>query len=470
MFNSARKRDSPLSRKLRSILDKSGLRSQVSQIPDLDQLDVFEKDLPAALDKLRPEPPKLGDPRPASVREHGGAWVPMDDSPHMQPSTRYFIAVQIEGDHQLLTCWPDATDEDLDPVDAEVQEESKDWPESWGSVERDRLKAAEETWQLSTANFPGEDEVWALYTFFDLTPDQEASAGAGGSIDLQAQFYERREVAVRIVNQIAIQTARFFDEEVPQLFKDLIEGRRRTLTHRAAVLKTLRFPNEWVLPVPQLETKPAATEASPVQDIGLSSHSSGAPTEIRVDMRARLAPASFEDVQRVIRVWADALERHPAAYHDLDEDRVSDLLAATLNATLPGANREVYSRGGKSDIFIKADTLAEGLGPAKVFICESKWARSNKWVQDAVDPQLFGYLTAHDTSAVLLLLMDQKNFKRTVEARHDALRAIPGHVSEQMGTSDWPIFSYENEGRRVDLCVATVHLPKKLASKATPSA
>ncbi len=177
VFNSARKRDSPLSRKLRSILDKSGLRSQVSQIPDLDQLDVFEKDLPAALDKLRPEPPKLGDPRPASVREHGGAWVPMDDSPHMQPSTRYFIAVQIEGDHQLLTCWPDATDEDLDPVDAEVQEESKDWPESWGSVERDRLKAAEETWQLSTANFPGEDEVWALYTFFDLTPDQEASAG-----------------------------------------------------------------------------------------------------------------------------------------------------------------------------------------------------------------------------------------------------------------------------------------------------
>jgi hypothetical protein len=41
----------------------------------------------------------------------------------------------------------------------------------------------------------------------------------------------------------------------------------------------------------------------------------------------------------------------------VDADQVA---AATLNATLPGAHREVYSRGGKSDIFILADVLAAG--------------------------------------------------------------------------------------------------------------
>nr|WP_218680882.1 hypothetical protein [Rhodococcus qingshengii] len=134
---------------------------------------------------------------------------------------------------------------------------------------------------------------------------------------------------------------------------------------------------------------------------------------------------------------------------------------ATLNATLPGAKREVYSREGKSDIFIQADSLAEGRGPAKVFICEAKWATSNKVVQEAVDPQLFGYLTVHDTAAVLLLLFRTQTFDGPKRGRLAALRRVTGFIDTKEGSSGWPIYKYETDERRVDLCVASVHIPPK---------
>ncbi|MFI6430281.1 hypothetical protein [Rhodococcus oryzae] len=468
VFNSARKNDNLLSHRLWSIVKQSQLPDRVNTIQDLNELDKFEKDLPSALDGIRPIAPKLGDPRPASVRENGGAWVPVVGSSDLQSTTRHYLAVKVEGDHELCTCWPDDTDEDIAPLDTQVQEESASWSRSWGRAERDKVKAAEEMWVLSTTGDPGADGVWALYTFFDLTNEEEAAAGPGGSIDLHAKFMERYEEAARIVNQVARQAARYFDEELPQWFKREIERRREILTNRAGVTQTLKFSNEWVVPAPQLasSTTVGATNQADVQP---EAEASGVDAVVRVNMRARLAPASFEDVQRVIRVWADALERYPAAYRDLGEDRISDLLAATLNATLPGANREVYSREGKSDIFIKADSIAEGTGPAKVFICENKRASADKVVQEAVDPQLFGYLTVHDTAAVLLLLLEQQGFDKAVKARLRALRKVVGYQSEKLGPSGWPIFKYVHEGKHVELCVATVHIPKKRKRRASTS-
>lgn len=176
--------------------------------------------------------------------------------------------------------------------------------------------------------------------------------------------------------------------------------------------------------------------------------------------RARLSPASFADVQRTIRVWADSVEQYPKAF-DLHEDRISDLLTATLNATLPGAQREVYRRGGKSDIYIYADVLAQGTGPARIFICESKWARSKRVVAEALDPQLFGYLNADDTAAVLLLLLRQKNKRVAITTYTECLRSVPGRVNENDGEVEgWPVWRFRREGRYVDICLAFVHIPR----------
>jgi hypothetical protein len=95
-------------------------------------------------------------------------------------------------------------------------------------------------------------------------------------------------------------------------------------------------------------------------------------------------------------------------YFEAEEDAVSDVLAATLNATVPNAGREVYSRSGETDIFIRADVLAEGTGPAKVFICETKWANGRTPIVEGLQEQIFRYVTAHTTVETLLVLCRQQ--------------------------------------------------------------
>ena len=180
---------------------------------------------------------------------------------------------------------------------------------------------------------------------------------------------------------------RFFDEQLVDLGMDIVS--QRQLTHR--IVANLGFPQSWKIAEPSLiaESQPTNQPDNGVLD------SAGQPpapaagsttTEHAVPYRRRLDPASFKDVQRVTRLWANSIQRYPATFAALSEDQISDLLASTFNATLPGAQREVYSRTGKSDIFIRADVLAEGSGPDKIFICESKWATSKEWVSNAIDP------------------------------------------------------------------------------------
>ena len=469
VFNSARKRDRPLSRYLQSALTDSQLPNNLQSCKTLDQLDEFEKALPAALDALRPQLPELGKPKFEREDEHGGVWSPIPETGASESTTRFWIAVRVHGDPNLLTCWPDDSNEELVPVDAAMQEEAENWESAPSRTEQDRLRAAEDTWQLSQTGSTDPDE-FALYTFIDLTIDQE-EAVASGRLKLRAVIDDRLAQAQRIVTQITQQTSHYFDYTLRRQFQDTIEQRRTILTRRAGVIDRLGFPRNWSVTEPRLQSlKPAGDETAtaPGENNAVVHESAAASVgsdAVSIDARPRLDPASFEDVQAVIRVWADSIERYPEAFH-LPEDRVSDLLAATLNATLPGANREVYSRGGKSDIFIQADTLSAGKGPAKVFICESKWADDNPVVKSAVDPQLFGYLTSHDTAAVLLLLLDTQSFDKPKNDRLAALREVVGYQSETEGPSGWPIFEYLHEDRLVELCVATVHVPKKLDSTA----
>ncbi|WP_133169351.1 hypothetical protein [Rhodococcus opacus] len=458
VFNSSRKDLDPLSNHLRSMVHGSGLLDAVYAATGLDELDELETKIPSELATLRPQPPTLGGMRSGRIGENEGVWVPVPGTELSQPTHRHYIAVQVCGDPWLLTFWPDASEEELTPVDAALQAESAIWTTPWTREDRGRLDAAIDQWQLSeTGDRLSDEPEWAVYTFIDLTFAQEKAVRAG-DLDLRALFEDRRNKIEPIVAQIGRQTAHYFDVELPRLLNSAVEKRREILTNRAAVTASLTFPDAWVVPQPTLDT----SDSSTARGGGVETEAELSDDEdLRIDARARLAPATFEDVQSVIRVWANAIERTPEAFYDLGEDRVSDLLAATLNATLPGAKREVYSREGKSDIFIQADTLAEGRGPAKVFICEAKRATSDKVVQEAVDPQLFGYLTVHDTAAVLLLLFRTLTFDGPRRDRLAALREVKGYIDTENGPSGWPIYKYRTGERHVDLCVASVHIPPK---------
>ena len=163
-----------------------------------------------------------------------------------------------------------------------------------------------------------------------------------------------------------------FTRTFPDRVSAALSRRRQELANRIAVSKALRFPNEWVVEPIRLEKPPVSED-----EVGQS----GAPAPLPILQVPRLEPTSFGRLQTTIRVWADAIERHPGGFRQLTEDQISDLMCATLNATLAGANREVFSRSGKTDIYVRADVLGEGRGPAKVFVAESKKATSRNVVQ-----------------------------------------------------------------------------------------
>lgn len=164
-----------------------------------------------------------------------------------------------------------------------------------------------------------------------------------------------------------------------------------------------------------------------------------------------------------MRVWADAVERYPRAFSGLPEDRLSDLLAATLNAALPGAHREVYRRAGKSDIFISADVLAEGSAPAKVFVCESKWWGGRAKVNEALD-QLLSYLDTKDTAAVLLFFHKLANPSRPRTEALEELVSRSDYRTQTRGAAGWPVLTFKTGyGGTVEVCPAMVDLPRSPA-------
>jgi hypothetical protein len=422
LFNSYKRKHLPLSTRLRVYIDHLLNRLNAMELDQVAKL--TRDDVAQIVNELRCKPIILGDP----VASWAGSGMP----------DGYYAAVPIlEGDDYVHS-WPDGI-EGLEPIDVGDPEAANQW--SFGYV-------------------PGPTGV-GIITIIRLSEDEERRELEEPS--LQERLAERVVTARRYVDAIAEQMERFFDEDLVERGMALVSKRERNLS----ITANLGFSPAWKVAAPHVITEletPNEVDSHREELAGPPSISTSAVEEFAADRavpyRQRLDPASFEDVQRVTRIWADSIERYPAAFTNLHEDRISDLLAATLNATLPGAQREVYTRGGKSDIFIQADVLAAGTGPAKVFICESKWSRSRAVVSEAIDPQLFGYLTAHDTSAVLLLLFRQKGFDTARTSAYDALRAVKGHLCEQSSAVDgWPIFVFAHEERSVRVCIACVHVP-----------
>ncbi|MEW2385999.1 hypothetical protein AB0873_28455 [Micromonospora sp. NPDC047707] len=400
------------------------------------------------VDEMRVQPPRLLGQERASVGE-GRRRPGSGGIRHL--TERHYIAVQVEGEIELLDYWPDAAESELQPIDAAPLGEGEAGfracpPELEHDMRTYELELAQERWFLGDRTDHGPR---ALYTWLDLTQEDEEDV-ARGELDLHAEVNKQRARIEPIVTAIAAQTTAFFDSDLPEKLRVVIEARRRQIEARRAVQASLTWPNGWKYPEPRLEADPALIGG------GVAAPS---PQDVHVEQRSRLADATFDDVIRTIRIWVDAVERHPKAYASLVEDRISDLLTATLNAALPGAHREVYSRGGKSDIYIRADAVNAGAGPAKVFICECKWWRGASKAQEALT-QLFGYLDNKDTAAVLMFFVPLANPSVAHMEARQALAARGEFLDAKVGAAGWPVLRFETNGRSVSVCLAFADLPR----------
>lgn len=418
----------------------------------------------------RVPPPALGEPRRGPRRD--GLARPAEEAGVRTQMVRQWLRFPVDGDVEALDHWPDRPDgaPDLRPVDDDLAATSDPPPgapyDPAAARRRHDALIATELWIVAgpgnTQREPG------LHTFVELSREEMAAVGRG-ELELAPWVAASQEQVAPIIAAIAEQHRRFFEDELPEQLLQAVEARRALLHDWAAVESSLGFPAEWKAVEPELaeadqreiEDNSARTVEPEVgtQLRGTGGDGNAGEQELRLpgDGPARLADASFTDVLQTVRVWADAIERYPEAFRALNENRISDLLVATLNAALPGAGREVYSRGGKTDIFIRANALPLGNSPAMVFIGESK-----KWSgpadADTGLTQLLGYLDVRDTASLLLLLVESQGFQRAHESAINQFTRRPDFFDRQEDLAGWPVLTFGDTERAVRVCVATVDI------------
>lgn len=461
LFTSFVQTHRPLSSHLRGLPGVRGLVDRVRRVGTVDDLQRFRgQDLVALIAGLRTATPRLGPLQQGRVDETSGEWRKISESTSVA-TTRFYFRHDIEGDLEALKYWPDAADPEPRTVDAELMERIGGYENLANAAEQDvaeywRLST---TWQLGMVDDSG---PWALYTFEDLTRDEERAFAQDGSLrDLIGRRDDRLQ---SILAAIGGQMDHFFDKELPTLIETLAEDRATMLADRAALVRSLELPEQWSPEPLTLDEAPDAGYGAPTDKAAEDS------IELELAAHYRLSPRSFTDVLSSIRVWANSVEQNPRGFSHLDEDSISDLLAASLNTTVSRAGREVYSKSGRTDIYIEADALSAGSGPAKVFICETKWVDGRATILTALEDQIFRYATAHTTSAVLLALCGHKRFAAAQERVVDWASTASGFVGPQAksGVDGWPLLSYRIDGRLINVCIASVSVPRVSTRKGKP--
>lgn len=431
------------------------------------QLDAIESELEDSIAAVVPKYPELGELQAATVAEGDGdpRWI--SESTRIS-TTRFWVKVPVKGDLDLLHYWPDKSDKPLRSVHHDLMQRIGGYANLANASEQDVKEywRLQPTWQLHLVD--RDDGPWGLYTYVDLTADEEESLAASGGLEpvVRDRCRDMRE----IVDAIVAQAREFFETDLPILARTAVDGRRRVITNRSELLKDLTVPPEWASE--PLELEEAVTTGPPVDVRTVDDTDDAEPGAVVADqpvdpssieresirradttaaatqdkqmeagetsldlfgMSYRLSAKSFSQVLGTIRTWADAVERNPRGFGHMDEDSISDVLAATLNATMPNAGREVFSRNGKVDIHVTANVLAEGSGPAEVFLCEAKFADAEENIRQALEDQIFRYLTARSTQAVLLALCRQQDFNVGESSTRKWAAAVNGFERESEG-------------------------------------
>ena len=395
--------------------------------------------------------PSLGSLAPA--RTGPGADRTLDTGGRIS-TTRIFYGIQVHGEASVLEWWPDEKGAELRSANQSLIDEIGN-PRDASDADAKRYFATIDIWSIVDLSEHGSPGMF-LVTFEDLTHDEIADDAAVSRV--KETLKARHAEAELIVAAIETQMEEFYNVTLPHELRERAGRRRKHLENLGGLFETLGLPEEWKMQPPTV-----IEVAEPVE--GLKVHS-----------RFRLDPVSYEDIQRTVRLWAHSVEDDPEAFTGLREDHMSSLLAATLNATSSGAGREVYSRGGKTDIRIRADIHGEEKGPAPIFVLEAKWVSGNEDISSAIQDQLMRYVPVSATSTLLLALSRNRNFPSAVTSIRTWARAISGYQGESDGAVEgWPVFKYrvaELDDLEIDVCIATVSLapiPPTRARKAIDS-
>ena len=143
-------------------------------------------------------------------------------------------------------------------------------------------------------------------------------------------------------------------------------------------------------------------------------HSEGDPIRpFGIDYDLKSIPDTDEDhyeqILKLIENMAEAMEKNPSVFSEMNEESLRTLLLAQLSGCYKGqATGETFNYKGKTDILISSEGR-------NIFIAECKFWNGHKSLMEAID-QLFGYTTWHDTKVAIIIFNKNQNFSQVLNS------------------------------------------------------
>jgi hypothetical protein len=129
-----------------------------------------------------------------------------------------------------------------------------------------------------------------------------------------------------------------------------------------------------------------------------------------------LSEEEYENILRIIKDMALAMERSPSTFIKLNEPEIRDFFIILLNGHYQGmATGETFNGEGKTDILIRYEN-------SNLFIAECKFWTGQKGLSDAIE-QLFGYVTWRDTKTAIILFHKGKDLSAVLGKTDETMQA-----------------------------------------------
>lgn len=161
----------------------------------------------------------------------------------------------------------------------------------------------------------------------------------------------------------------------------------------------------------------------------------------------------YEDILSLIRHQCRTFEGAPGAFRKLGEERLRDVIRASLNAVY-SASGEAFRKKGKTDMCIEAQARS-------AFVAECKCWGTHKALLKAID-QLLGYSTWRDTKTALVVFNKKNRDFAALRAKvmgilaeHPAYRRT---LREDPDNAEWRVVFEGDSGDHLVCHVMMYHL------------
>jgi len=348
-------------------------------------------------------------------------------------SRRFPLQWAIHGSPEWLDWWPDGADDGLLAIDellGELDPEDDEWRRDWNR----RI-------ELCTRRFVRDGSV--VRGFVEIPRDHPGTPAetAAAAVEVENELLTRFVEALR-------RSAQHHYGNIAASIRDGVRERRARLAWQHELAEGLSL-----YPAPSL----LALAEPDVADEG--------------DDTVALPPARLEDPSVVallstIRCWADKVAQYPKSFLALGEDDLSNLLAVTLALTFGVAEREVFCRKGKTDIYVPVAAIRRlaghdaGSSEEIAFVTEAKKG-SGPALADEAKAQLDGYVPVRSRHAALLFYVEAQDVGTVSDRILTSLRQRKDYLhDDRIEGSPFPILRFANSstGQESSVAIAFVHL------------